>query len=394
MLYLHLTENHRTEFRTQKKSVRMNSRFYLHNNIRKDGTSKIYLRITSDGKEIRYALDLYADRKFWNKNTQRLTGKSDEAIRVNLILDNIAARLSDIKTDYHLKRQYLTAEKLLQEFRYNIPKVDFLAFFERQIKEESNYLNPSTIRRHKKVLGKLKLFRPNTLFSEVDEKYINNYIGWCRNRGNKETTISGNIAVIKKYIRIAIKKGINTSIKSDEIKVKRVGGMRENLDLSEVRILTDFYEKEDMTEIRKHALGLFLFSCWTGLRISDLKKLTFSDLANDYLLIEMHKGKKPVRIPINVPARKLADSINWNLNYSEQKMRDELYIIRGLCNIKKKVSFHVGRHTFATNYYRKTKDLLMLQNLLGHTNVRETMIYTHIVDMEDDEGIHKMGLDF
>lgn len=394
MLYLHLSENYRTEFRTEKKVVRMNTRFFLHNHVRKDGTSIVYLRITSDAKEIRQALDLYVNRKLWNRKIQRLNGCSDEAKRVNLILDNINARLTDIKTDYHLKRQPLTGDKLLQEFRYNIPKVDFLAFFEREMKEESKSLNKSTIKRHKKVLRKLRLFRPDTLFSDIDIKYINNYKGWCRNRGNKETTISGNVAVIKKYIRIAIKKGINTSITSEEIKVKRVAGMRENLNFSEVRKLTDFYEKEDMSEIRKHALGLFLFSCWTGLRVSDLKKLTASDIANEYLLIEMHKGKKPVRIPINGPARKLANQVNWNLRYSEQKMRDELYIVRELCHLKKKVSFHIGRHTFATNYYRKTKDLLMLQQLLGHSNIRETMIYTHIVDLEDDEGIHKMGLDF
>lgn len=372
----------------------MNTKFFLHNHIRKDGKSIVYLRINSEGKEIRHPLDLYVDRKFWNPTIQRMTGKSEETVRINLILENIAARLSDIKTDYHLKRQPLSGEKLLQEFRYNIPKVDFLAFFEREMKEESKCLVATTINRHKKVLRKLRLFQPDTLFSDIDIKYINNYKGWCRNRGNKETTISGNVAVIKKYIRIAIKKGIHTSITSEEIKVKRVGGMRENLNFGEVRKLTDFYEKEDLSEIRKHALGLFLFSCWTGLRVSDLKKLTVSDTANEYLLIEMHKGNKPVRIPINGPARKLANQINWNLKYSEQKMRDELYIVRGLCNIKKKVSFHIGRHTFATNYYRKTKDLLMLQQLLGHSNVRETMIYTHIVDLEDDEGIHRMGSDF
>ena len=394
MLFLQISEYNRTEFRTEKKTVRMNTRFYLHNNVRKDGTSIVYLRITSDGREIRYALDLYASRKLWNRNAQRLNGNSEESKRINLILDNIAARLSDIKTDYHLRRKPLTAQKLLDEFRYNLPKVDFHAFFERAMKEEQEILNFSTIKRHKKVLSKLKSFKEITLISDVDEKYIQNFISWCQKKGNKETTISGDLAVIKKYVRIAIKKGVNTSIQGDAIKVKRVAGMRESLTLKEVRILTDFYENKPMSEIRKHALGLFLFSCWTGLRISDLKKLSYNDLVNDYILIEMHKGKKPIRIPINQPARKLADEINWNLKYSEQKMRDELYIVKGLCDIGKKVSFHIGRHTFATNYYRKTKDLLMLQRLLGHSNVRETMIYTHIVDMEDDDGIHKMGSNF
>lgn len=394
MLYLHFSDSNRTELRTEKKLVRLNTKFYFHNHVRKDGTSILYLRITQDGREIRHPLELYADRKAWNPKTQRLNGKSPEIAKINLVLDNISARLSDIRTDYYLRRKSLSAQRLLDEFKYNLPKVDFHAFFEKTMISEAESLNPSTIKRHKKVLNKTKLFKTNTLISDVNQKYIQNYISWCRKRGNMETTISGDLAVIKKYIRIAIRKGINTAIQSEEIKVKRVKGMRENLNFDEVRKLTDFYENIEMSEIRKHALGLFLFACWTGLRISDLKKLNSATVANDYLLIETEKSKKLVRIPINKPARKLANSIQWDLNYSEQKMRDELYIVRGLCGITKKVSFHVGRHTFATNFYRKTKDLLMLQQLLGHSNVRETMIYTHIVDMEDDDGIHKMGSDF
>lgn len=394
MLYLHLTADHRTEFRTEKNFVRMNTRFFLHNHVRKDGTSIVYLRITSDSNEIRHPLDLYVDRRFWNKQTQRLVGRSEETDRINLILDNINARLSDIKTEYHLRRLPLSADKLLQEFRYNIPKVDFLAFFKQEIEEQKNNLENSTIKKHRKILSKLEKFRSNILFSDVNEKFVADYLAWCRKKGNKETTVSTDAAVLKKYIRIAIKRGIKTEIQADQIKVKRVTGMRENLNLTEVKKLTNFYETESMSEVRKHSLGLFLFSCWTGLRISDLLSLNQADVENDYLLIEMQKGKKPVRIPLNDPAKKLSRSIDWSVCYSEQKMRDELYIVKSLCGISKKVTFHVGRHTFATNYYRKTKDLLMLQRLLGHTNVRETMIYTHIVDMEDDDGIHKMGLDF
>lgn len=394
MLFLHYSDNFRTEFRTEKKLVRMNTRFFLHNHVRKDGTSIVYLRITSDGKEIRHPLDLFVEKSLWNSKAQKLIGSSEEATRINLILENIKARLSDIKTDYHLKRQPLTAELLLQEFRYNITKVDFLAFFEVEMGNQAKNLEKATIKKHKKVLSKLRSFRKNILFSNIDEKFIIDYKTWCKKKGNREITISTDLAVLKKYLRIAIKNGIHTSIRGEEIKIRRTDGMRENLNLNEVRKLTDYYENEDLNEICQHALGLFLFSCWTGLRLSDLQKLKRSDLNNDYLLIEMHKGKKPIRIPLNGPAKKLIKSIDWDLKYSDQKMRDELHLVRTACGISKKVTFHIGRHTFATNYYRKTKDLLMLQRLLGHSNVKETMIYTHIVDMEDDEGIHTMGLDF
>ena len=63
-------------------------------------------------------------------------------------------------------------------------------------------------------------------------------------------------------------------------------------------------------------------------------------------------------------------------------MNRQIKTIAKTCGITKKISFHVGRHTFATNFLRAGGDVISLQNLLGHSSVKQTMIYVHIVESE------------
>jgi len=63
---------------------------------------------------------------------------------------------------------------------------------------------------------------------------------------------------------------------------------------------------------------------------------------------------------------------------SEQKMNEQLKDIAKLLPVKKEITNHSARHTFATLFLEKTSDVASLQKLLGHSNIRETMIYVHI----------------
>lgn len=65
---------------------------------------------------------------------------------------------------------------------------------------------------------------------------------------------------------------------------------------------------------------------------------------------------------------------------SEQKTNEHLKEIAGILSIRKKLHFHVARHTFATLFYEKTNDLATLQKLLGHADIESTMVYAHVSD--------------
>jgi integrase len=57
----------------------------------------------------------------------------------------------------------------------------------------------------------------------------------------------------------------------------------------------------------------------------------------------------------------------------------------------KRISFHTFRHWKASMEYHKTKDILYVQRLLGHKNIQNTLIYTHLVSLESDEWVCKVA---
>ena len=70
----------------------------------------------------------------------------------------------------------------------------------------------------------------------------------------------------------------------------------------------------------------------------------------------------------------------------DQKINFHLKSIATRCKIHKNISMHVGRHTFATTFYRNTKDIYALQKLLGHAKIEHTLVYVHTVQGEDLQG--------
>ena len=71
----------------------------------------------------------------------------------------------------------------------------------------------------------------------------------------------------------------------------------------------------------------------------------------------------------------------------DQTMNRYLKEIAAIAGIGKAITHKVGRHTFATLYLRKTKDIAALKEILGHSNISETLIYAHVLEESKLEGI-------
>lgn len=138
----------------------------------------------------------------------------------------------------------------------------------------------------------------------------------------------------------------------------------------------------------------FLFCCFSGLRHSDLLKLTWGEIkqtADGQYQIEttMKKTKHNVAVPLSenalsfLPERGEAkdnDRVFSKLPDQPGNADARLKTLIRHAGIDKKVSFHVGRHTFATLTLTYGADLYTVSKLLGHSNIRTTQIYAKIVD--------------
>lgn len=129
------------------------------------------------------------------------------------------------------------------------------------------------------------------------------------------------------------------------------------------------------------------------MRISDLKKLTREQIFTgilEFIPVKTELSKPYMhRVRVNNKALSIVEQVPdlFNKWIAEQNINEVIKRVTQKLNIKKEVSLHVGRHTFATNYLRAGGKVEQLQKLLNHTSIKETMIYVHMVEAEEDESI-------
>ncbi|MGI0106767.1 tyrosine-type recombinase/integrase [Salinimicrobium sp. WS361] len=378
---------------TKKMFVsKMKTKIVKRNYVNAEGESLLYLHVTKNYQRERIPLDIYVPADLWDPKTARLKSDSLKARDINLILDNVDSKITGIRTMFRLAEKQLTMEKFIQEFQNSIPRIDFLAFMEYQIKQEKQILAKGTVRRHKSIVTKLRNWRERIFFTEIDESLLLKMRSHFKSLGNEPTTIESNMAVVKKYINAAKKTGIRMPITSDDIKIGSTSGHRTDLRPEEIKKIHQLFFSPFMNERYRLTAGYFLFACFTGLRISDVQQLKRKQLEEDMFQFISVKSKKRQWISISKKLREILDHDDRLFVQvpTPEEINRVLKTVATLCGIQKNISFHVARHSFATNFLRMGGKVQDLQKILGHSKISETMIYVHIVESEACEKIKIM----
>lgn len=176
--------------------------------------------------------------------------------------------------------------------------------------------------------------------------------------------------------------------------------------------LPKFFSKEevrqllDSTDNLKHkAILMTIYSC--GLRLSELLNLKIRDIRSSDKIIRINqsKGNKDRIVPLSdklletlreyyqvyKPADYLIEGAKGN-RYSERSVQLVLKKALTKAKIKTEGTVHTLRHSYATHLIQSGIDIRIVQELLGHENIKTTMIYTHITDI--DKGRTPSPLDF
>ena len=147
----------------------------------------------------------------------------------------------------------------------------------------------------------------------------------------------------------------------------------------------------------------FLFSCFTGLRKSDILSLTWSEIINDdgrqMIYKRIQKTQRWLSVPLSEQARRWLPDRKTPVGEAEQRVFVPMSNASLSDNLRKwaeragiltkHVSFHVARHTFATLELSLGVDLYTVSKLLGHTNISTTQVYAKVVDKQKE---HAVGL--
>jgi len=143
----------------------------------------------------------------------------------------------------------------------------------------------------------------------------------------------------------------------------------------------------------------------TGMRIGEACQLRWTDidLENGTVRVTPEKGSNPRMLQISSKLKAMLSELQSDAKSEEvfpRSVRNQRRIFqRQRERIAKKlrdpriakITFHTFRHFKATMEYHKTKDILHVMRILGHKNINNTLIYTHLVDFKDDEYISKVA---
>ena len=374
----------------RKKEIKVKEPVRIREKVLGDGTISLYLDMYYRGNRKKEGLKLYIvpgntpEIKQRNSNARKLA----EQIKAQRILDIQKNGLVDWEK---LKRSRTTLVSWLEHY----------ASSEEQLSASSTRSKKNAKARVEQYLASIG--KPDMLLAEVDREFCRGFIAFLRtckyNKGKK--TISNTTArLMVNRIAAALNKAVveglipSNPFKTLEAKEKpkKDSVAREFLTIEELKVLI---KTPCRYEIVKKA---FLFSCFTGLRYSDVKSLRWSEIhtAADgktlYIEHDQVKTKSRVTIPLSDEALKWMPKREAGIDLVYHELRITATTVEVVlqewmenCQIDKHITYHCSRHTAATTLLTLGANLYVVSKLLGHSSIKMTEVYAKIVDQKKIE---------
>lgn len=381
--------------------------FYLkRNETKKDGKSPVMARL-SIGKfsETIFSAKMTVPADLWASG--RATGKSHTANEINRQLDEVRASAISHYRELSAVRVNVTAdevknlllgmasgqETLLSYFRTHNENFDKRIGVNRKAGSEKGYwiaLNHLT----KFLKEKYKL--SDIPFSALDRSFIDKFDLYLKiDRRLAPGTIVLYTTRLGTIIGEAITEGIITKNPFAGYEPEYPQRQQKYLTRNELnKLMTTQFTKPRHYLIR----DLFLFSCYTGIPYCDMCKLTDGDVSvaeDDVVWIKTFREKTGMEyeiplleLPLQILERYRGTASDGRLlpMFPNNELNRELKNIAKVCGISRRLTWHCGRHTYATEItLSQGVPIETVSRMLGHNQIKTTQIYAKITNDKIDE---------
>lgn len=281
----------------------------------------------------------------------------------------------------------------------NSPLLPTIKLYVRYLRLERN-LSPNTIEAYRNDLAHLEAFmmRNNLKLEDVTLEQLHTFAASLHEYGITPRSQARVLSGVRSFFRFLVLDGV---VESDPTELLEWPSLPEHLPvvltLEEIDRIEDSIDLSKAEGARNRAIIEVLFSC--GLRVSELVNMKLSDLyLEDRVLLVRGKGNKERLVPVSNKA--IADIKRWFFDRNLMKIKpgEDDYVFlnrRGAhltrtmilimvkrqaeeAGIKKTISPHTFRHSFATALLQGGADLRSIQAMLGHEKIDTTLVYTHI----------------
>lgn len=248
-----------------------------------------------------------------------------------------------------------------------------------------------------KSIRYLKPYAGDTLLCDIDERFIDGFRAFLLRQGTLgPTTASHYLDALKALLARAERERLIDRNPSKGVKAIRVPEHKKPyLTIEEIQRL---YNTPADGELADEVKRGFLLSCFTGLRLGDIKTLTWGDIRrNPEPTIEKRQNKtgEIVSVPLAPSAWKLIDDkklhamnelIFPRLTATKGvNLHQPLIALRKRAGIERAFGWHAGRHSFAMMTLEASGDIYAVSKLLGHSDVKVTTVYLRLVDSRKRE---------
>lgn len=382
----------------------------------------VYARITVNGKRANISLKRKVKISEWDSKKGRARGNNQNNRLLNRYLDLVKTRIYDAHDQLVKERSFICAQSIkarfLGEDEEEYTLLTLVDYHNTQMSESLSYgtlKNYFTTQKYikqfltKKKVQDIYLSQLTYRFLVDFEKFLRSYVPEDHQKIMENNTVMKHIQRLRKMVTLAYK--MEWIAKDPFIKFKPTYIKKEREFLREDE-LQAIIEKEFNIERLNLVKDLFLFSCYTGLSYIDVMNLNEDHInigidGGHWIITNRKKTHNKVKIPILPFAETLINKYRWHVktrktktlfpNISNQKLNSYLKEVADLCKIKKNLTFHMARHTFATTVTLSNGvPIETVSKLLGHTKIATTQIYARVIEkkVSDDMAILKQKLDY
>lgn len=340
----------------------------------KNGGSSFYIETYDNGKRGYVPVDIKIDPKVDDAQTR----KEKQQI-LNALRSQIELELLSKGTEY------------VPKHRKNIDFYDYLDNYIESYNKKDKRMVFCAIQKFMDFVDKDVLF-----VTDVNRKLAEGFKDYLLSSkaGLSGETPKNYLTRFKKVVKAAVRDEILRDNPFTDVMIK-MGDTnktikKEVLTADEIRTLSSTPCGNELVK------SAFLFSCFTGLGLAEIKKLNTSQTKGGRLKVSREKTSIEINIPLSETARKILDSqevkdgFYFPITVSSNAVNKTIGNWIERAKIKKKITFYCARHTFATQLLRNGADLVSVSKCMGQTSVKHTVKYLNHVDDLVDNAIDKL----
>ena len=377
--------------------------FFLKRDKQKtNGMIPLFCRITVDGQEARFGMKCDVNPKYWDVKTGRATGRTAEAAKANTLVDNTQAALYKVYREMQERDNYVTAEKVKNAFLgFEQKHQTLLELFDSHNEERKQQiglnLHKSTYHRYsttRQRIADFLMYKYNLTdipVKEINRQFISDFETYLLTQYDlSQNYITSMMKKFRHIIELALNKEwiIRNPFKEHKLQWQKTD--RGFLTQSEIEALMDCQFEDEQLE---KARDIFIFCTFTGLAYTDTKHLTNENIQssfdgnNTWIKGKRQKTDIEYNIPLLTIPKLILEKYKGKTlgNFLLPVVSITLYNnmlkkIAKQCGIKKNVSSHLARHTFATFALTNGVSIECVSKILGHTKISTTQIYARVID--------------